>query len=569
MDSEFNLLSTLFQSLAHDLKASTSAWDVVCHRATKLATQLNATVTSLSGFVGASRDIGASLTRFCLRQRSLENSLRTIALALNDQFVVALEKKSGDCKHRVAEIERKNAKNFKKTRSKKQNLAVDSVSEQREACAELLLEQRRQFLFFINTLLPVMNTEVKLLDEGTHVREVRDSIEGIINDNDSHTIVQTVLEDLGNQGDSSWQRRIVSPSHSTISSATSATIGSQNGTQYQMQVSSHSANGAVWERNKNAGSETDSIASCFSRPHTITAGAADPHFLRRAPISSQTFLPPSDAYTPPMRNSAKPPLPRRQTSANSDGQYGHVGTPMCEPVTQSLSVSTNDLTQPMRRPRPLSFSGCEGTEFSPEDSNLTMSDRTHAVRSSASLIAETLQQIDQLGVELDSYCRTLQPVGSSSGISSSNASYAGAQNGYSSNAGSGSGSTGSGAPTPVAASDPSVGGFQSVRYRPDSIRPPPPPPERRNSTITAATPTAPSVADIRSGYAPGLHSRAPSNQNLAYGYGVPQQSSHYAASSAGSENSYGPPLPPPPASIAYGMRQRTPMSHHYMPNQRP
>lgn len=169
----------------------------------------------------------------------------------------------------------------------------------------------------------VQNTEVNLLDEGTHVRQVRDSIEGIVNENDSQTVVQTVLEDLGNShGESSWQRRIVSPAHSTVSSATSATMGLQNGAQYHhMQLSSHSENGVVWtqapQRHKYGSSDTDSIASCSSRPHTITASAADPQFMRRMPISSQTFVPPPDTYVSFSRNSAKPPLPRRQTSANS------------------------------------------------------------------------------------------------------------------------------------------------------------------------------------------------------------------------------------------------------------
>lgn len=56
----------------------------------------------------------------------------------------------------MSEIERRNAKNFKKTRSKKQNLASECMGDQRDACAELLFEQRRQFIFFVSTLLPVM-----------------------------------------------------------------------------------------------------------------------------------------------------------------------------------------------------------------------------------------------------------------------------------------------------------------------------------------------------------------------------------------------------------------------------
>ncbi|CAG9538009.1 unnamed protein product [Cercopithifilaria johnstoni] len=72
------------------------------------------------------------------------------------------------------------------------------------------------------------------------------------------------------------------------------------------------------------------------------------------------------------------------------------------------------------------------------------------VKANASLIAETIEQIDKLGSELDSYCNAT--------------------------------------PVPVAQ--------QTIHIRSGSCKPPPPP-ERRNSTITAATPTAPSVAEIR------------------------------------------------------------------------
>lgn len=54
--------------------------------------------------------------------------------------------------------------------------------------------------------------------------------------------------------------------------------------------------------------------------------------------------------------------------------------------------------------------------------------------------------------------------------------------------------------------------------RSESIRPPPPPPERRNSTITAATPTAPSIFDLRNagvfGRSNPLNGRVRSIQNL-------------------------------------------------------
>jgi hypothetical protein len=104
----------------------------------------------------ASRDIGTSLTRFCLRQRSLESEIRSIAVSLVDQFAKPLEKKATEWKHNLSEIERRHQKNMKKTRSKKQIIGVELVKEHKLDCTALLLEQRSQFSTFASFLLPVI-----------------------------------------------------------------------------------------------------------------------------------------------------------------------------------------------------------------------------------------------------------------------------------------------------------------------------------------------------------------------------------------------------------------------------
>lgn len=82
--------------------------------------------------------------------------IRSLAGALGDGFAGALDKKGVEWKQRIQEIERRHSKNFKKTRSKKQNFEADCLAEQRHSCAELLYEQRNQFIYFVNALLPVM-----------------------------------------------------------------------------------------------------------------------------------------------------------------------------------------------------------------------------------------------------------------------------------------------------------------------------------------------------------------------------------------------------------------------------
>jgi hypothetical protein len=91
-----------------------------------------------------------------MRQRSLENLIRSLANSLSEQFAGSMDKKGVEWKQRVQEIERRHTKSFKKTRSRKQNFEADCLQEQRNSCAELLFEQRNQFIYFVNALLPVM-----------------------------------------------------------------------------------------------------------------------------------------------------------------------------------------------------------------------------------------------------------------------------------------------------------------------------------------------------------------------------------------------------------------------------
>jgi hypothetical protein len=104
----------------------------------------------------SSRDIGTSLTRFCLRQRALETEMKALTTALVESFAAPLDKKSSEWKQRLTEVERRHQKNLKKTRSKKQSLASDLIAEHRAGCSEILLEQRSQFSTFAGLLLPVI-----------------------------------------------------------------------------------------------------------------------------------------------------------------------------------------------------------------------------------------------------------------------------------------------------------------------------------------------------------------------------------------------------------------------------
>lgn len=57
-------------------------------------------------FLGATRDIGACLTRVCMRQRSIENRLRSFVDSLTDEFAMKLQNKGTHWKQRTVEMDR-------------------------------------------------------------------------------------------------------------------------------------------------------------------------------------------------------------------------------------------------------------------------------------------------------------------------------------------------------------------------------------------------------------------------------------------------------------------------------
>uniref|UniRef100_A0A914YL22 IMD domain-containing protein n=1 Tax=Panagrolaimus superbus TaxID=310955 RepID=A0A914YL22_9BILA len=477
---------SLFNSVTSDLKNSQQNWESVTKTAGKLSSQLITTATALSNFIdqiqivgdsannikGASRDIGASLTRFCMRQKSIENHIRSLANALTSQFCETMDKKSDEWKKRVSDIERRRGKCFKKSKQKKFFSQADLVGEQREGCLELLFEQRNQFAFFVNAILPILDIEINLLDEGEHVKQVRDSMDQIVNGTDPQQLVFNSMEDFCLNSD----RRIISPAQSIISSV---------------------ASGGGLDR-----TISPSIDSFYSTSRNSTiSGATYGHYHQRQYVPVSTIFQNSS----PTITMSRPPLPRQpgyHTNESCSSTRGSSQTEVNVPVT--LSLSSADTTQSSRRQRPLSFSGGDINGYN--DKTLKMI-TTPGERSSASLIAETLQQIDQLGVELDSYCNNLtHPQDSSSGVGSSVVSSIdqnGSSNYIDSPIMNNAGTTNSN--TPIA-TPPTYRNYPSVvPYPPpaqtssssSTVRSRPPPPERRNSTIQTASSFAPSVADLR------------------------------------------------------------------------
>ena len=388
-----------------------------------------------------------------MRQRSIENQIRSLANAITGQFCESMEKKSEEWKKRITDIERRRGKCFKKGKSKKYYSPADLVAEQREGCLELLFEQRNQFAFFVNALLPILvyslflidfnwifqDIEVNLLGEGEQVMQVRDHLDQMVNETDPQTVVYSSMDDFCLNS----ERRLISPAQSIISSATSGGL------------------------DRTMSPSIDSFYS-ISRNSTISYGN-----------NQRPALPGSFIHSSPIHS--RPPIPRQPGYEGENRSRGSSQVDALSTINGFSASEGNGIVG--RRARPLSFSG---------DHNLYSNSTLKAMntpgdRSSASLIAETLQQIDQLGVELDSYCMTLNQADGSSGVGSSVVSSMELQNTSS------PGSNSTPMPTPPTFRQ----GYGPNASMTMKNKPRPPPPERRNSAIQSATSAAPSIADLR------------------------------------------------------------------------
>uniref|UniRef100_A0A1I7YAF7 IMD domain-containing protein n=1 Tax=Steinernema glaseri TaxID=37863 RepID=A0A1I7YAF7_9BILA len=491
LDSDIASMASLVPIIMHDMKSLPGALDIVNSKALKLSAQINAMLQAFTGFIdavqvvsdlannlkGASRDIGASLTRFSMRQRSVEEYFRQFAKTLNDQFGSATshDRRHADVKRTLHDIDRRHQKLSKKSRHISRKGAADQqrdneAAEYREICTELLRTQRSQFLWFNSLLVPVLNSQLTLFEESNNVRQVRDALEQA-RDVSTDTVISNLLDDLSLHSSSAdvstWQQRLGSPSR----------CGGRRSP-------SPSASVATWT-DANSSVISDSGSQLYVRPYTIS-GAATDNGPKRANITAFTYAPPTPSGKPPLPRA--PSAPQGIAGANSAvygmQTYGAPVRPMSLNGTMLLSEST--VTTPSN------------------DSNREF--------------LETLQEINKLGAELNSYDmyaqqQQLQHQGH-------------VQNGQV-----------HGSMLSVASVDSAVSRTATVRLRngnhgqgpPSAYRPPPP--ERRNSSIQAATAAAPSVADIRSALSSSNNSRTSSTQDLS------------------GANSYPPPPPPLPSSL--------------------
>ncbi|XP_021112372.1 MTSS1-like protein isoform X3 [Heterocephalus glaber] len=288
-EKECGALGGLFQAIVNDMKSSYPIWEDFNSKATKLHSQLRTTVLAAVAFLdafqkvadmatntrGATRDIGSALTRMCMRHRSIETKLRQFTNALLESLINPLQERIEDWKKSANQLDKDHAKEYKRARHEIKKKSSDTLKLQKKARKELLgkgdlqpqldsalqdvndmyllleetekqavrralIEERGRFCTFITFLQPVVNGELTMLGEITHLQGIIDDL--VVLTAEPHKLPpasEQVIKDLKGS-DYSWSYQTPPSSPSSSSSRKSSMCSAPSSS------SSAKGGGAPW-----------------------------------------------------------------------------------------------------------------------------------------------------------------------------------------------------------------------------------------------------------------------------------------------------------------------------------
>ncbi|XP_077424709.1 MTSS I-BAR domain containing 2a isoform X4 [Vanacampus margaritifer] len=268
VEKECGALGGLFQAIVNDMKSSYPVWEDFSAKATKLHSQLRTTILAAVAFLdafqkvadmatnsrGATRDIGSALTRMCMRHRSIEAKLRHFTNALMEGLVTPLQDRIEEWKKTANLLDKDHAKEYKRSRQEIKRKSLDTIKLQKkarkgrgnlrpqldsamqdvsdlyllmeetekQAVRRALLEERGRYCAFINMLQPVVNVEIAMLGETTHLQAIVDDLTLLTED--PHKLPpasEQVIRDLKGS-DFTWSYQTPPSSPSSVSSRKSS-----------------------------------------------------------------------------------------------------------------------------------------------------------------------------------------------------------------------------------------------------------------------------------------------------------------------------------------------------------
>ncbi|XP_030074843.1 protein MTSS 1 isoform X2 [Microcaecilia unicolor] len=274
IEKECGALGGLFQTIISDMKGSYPVWEDFINKAGKLQSQLRTTVVAAAAFLdafqkvadmatntrGATREVGSALTRMCMRHRSIETKLRQFSNALIDCLINPLQEQMEEWKKVANQLDKDHAKEYKKARQEIKKKSSDTLKLQKkakkgrgdiqpqldnalqdvndkyllleetekQAVRKALIEERSRFCTFVSMLRPVIEEEILMLGEITHLQTISDDLKTLTMD--PHKLPpaseQVILDLKGS--DYSWSYQTPPSSPSTTMSRKSSVCSSLN-----------------------------------------------------------------------------------------------------------------------------------------------------------------------------------------------------------------------------------------------------------------------------------------------------------------------------------------------------
>ncbi|XP_076259378.1 missing-in-metastasis isoform X5 [Rhynchophorus ferrugineus] len=386
IDKESGALGGLFQQIITDMKNGMPLWEDLITKATKLHSSLKATILAVTAYLeafqkiadsatntrGATREIGTALTRICLRHKAVENRMKHFTGVIMDCLIIPLQEKLEEWRKTVLNLDKEHARDYKRARAELKKRSTDTlrlqkkmrkgaghdvqkrfecglqdVTERRQLLEETekhavraaLIEERGRFCAFVGLLKPVVDEEVAMLTEMSHLQEAVQQLEKHASDpNTLPPASEQVIADL-KSSDSGWSFQTPPSSPSSLGSRKSSmcSISSLNSSSSGSSKSHHSPSHPHWHRslsqvsnmsehsNNSSSSSTpctpfpattaptttstwpnlqDSIqferaasAIINDRPHTISSAYEKGH--SRPPLTVYTFQAPDQSLSQP------------------------------------------------------------------------------------------------------------------------------------------------------------------------------------------------------------------------------------------------------------------------------
>ncbi|KAJ7985826.1 hypothetical protein DPEC_G00344510 [Dallia pectoralis] len=309
----------------------------------------------LGACVGATRDIGSALTRMCMRHRSIEAKLRHFTNALMESLINPLQDRIEDWKKNANQLDKDHAKEYKRSRHEIKKKSSDTMKLQKkarkgrgdlqpqldsamqdvndmyllmeetekQAVRRALVEERGRFCSFIGFLQPVVNGEIAMLGEITHLQAIIDDLTVLTTD--PHKLPpasEQVIKDLKGS-DYSWSYQTPPSSPSSSGSRKSSMCSSVN-----------SANSSA--SRSSGGSQTHSPSSSYryrSLAHPPPGGA---HRLSSVSSHDSGFISQdANIYSKPPS-----PMPSDITSQKSSSSASSEASETCQSVSECNSPTT-------------------------------------------------------------------------------------------------------------------------------------------------------------------------------------------------------------------------------------